>query len=204
MESLNPVQRRIHQAALRLFAEKGIAQVNISDLAQEAGVARGTIYNNVETIEKLFEQVASQLSAEMHQRVKKSFDDIADPAQRLANGIRFFIRRTHEEPQWGLFMSRFAMSSSALRELFYSQATADVLMGLSAGRYTFRQNQMLSVITMIACSVLGSMFLVLEGHKTWREAGADTAELVLRALGVSPEEAQSLAMTELPILPASD
>ena len=40
METLNPVQRRIHQAALRLFAEKGASQVNISDLAQEAGVAR--------------------------------------------------------------------------------------------------------------------------------------------------------------------
>ena len=99
MESLNPVQRRIHQAALRLFADKGVNQVNISDLAQEAGVARGTIYNNVESVEQLFRQVASQLSKEMHQRVSKSFVEVQDPAQRLANGIRFFIRRTHEEPQ---------------------------------------------------------------------------------------------------------
>ncbi|BBP77912.1 TetR/AcrR family transcriptional regulator [Pseudomonas gingeri NCPPB 3146 = LMG 5327] len=203
MESLNPVQRRIHQAALRLFAEKGISQVNISDLAQEAGVARGTIYNNVETMDKLFEQVASQLSADMHQRVKKSIDSLEDPAQRLANGIRLFIRRTHEEPHWGAFMSRFALSNLALREMFSSQAVPDLIHGLGIGRYHFRQEQMVTIISFIASSVLGSMFLVLEGLKTWRDAGTDTAELILRALGVSIEDARVLATVELPPLPPS-
>nr|WP_218169416.1 TetR/AcrR family transcriptional regulator [Pseudomonas gingeri] len=200
---MNPVQRRIHQAALRLFAEKGISQVNISDLAQEAGVARGTIYNNVETMDKLFEQVASQLSADMHQRVKKSIDSLEDPAQRLANGIRLFIRRTHEEPHWGAFMSRFALSNLALREMFSSQAVPDLIHGLGIGRYQFRQEQMVTIISFIASSVLGSMFLVLEGLKTWRDAGTDTAELILRALGVSIEDARVLATVELPPLPPS-
>ncbi|MDC7824197.1 TetR/AcrR family transcriptional regulator [Pseudomonas sp. BLCC-B13] len=204
MESLNPVQRRIHQAALRLFADKGVNQVNISDLAQEAGVARGTIYNNVESVEQLFRQVASQLSKEMHQRVSKSFAEVQDPAQRLANGIRFFIRRTHEEPQWGAFLSRFAMSDSTLREMFYSQATIDLMTGLQAGRYQFRQEQMVSVISLISGSTLAAMFLVIEGLKTWREAGSDTAELILRSLGLSSEEARSLATIELPPLPTAD
>lgn len=204
MESLNPVQRRIHQAALRLFADKGVNQVNISDLAQEAGVARGTIYNNVESVEQLFRQVASQLSKEMHQRVSKSFAEVQDPAQRLANGTRFFIRRTHEEPQWGAFLSRFAMSDSTLREMFYSQATIDLMTGLQAGRYQFRQEQMVSVISLISGSTLAAMFLVIEGLKTWREAGSDTAELILRSLGLSSEEARSLATIELPPLPTAD
>ena len=204
MEDPNPVQRRIHQAALRLFAEKGISQVNISDLAQEAGVARGTVYNNVENIEQLFRQVASQLSKEMHQRVSRSFAELQDPAERLANGIRFFIRRTHEEPQWGAFLNRFAMSDSALREMFYSQATTDLLSGLQGGRYRFRQEQLVTVISLLASATLGAMFLVIEGLKTWRDAGTDTAELVLRALGVEEAEARRLATLDLPPLAARD
>ncbi|WP_285961783.1 TetR/AcrR family transcriptional regulator [Pseudomonas tohonis] len=204
MEALNPVQRRIHQAALRLFAEKGVSQVNVSDLAQEAGVARGTIYNNMESVESLFEKVSSHLSGEMHQRVTRSFGDITDPAQRLAHGIRFFIRRTHEEPHWGAFINRFALNNSSLREMWYGPPTMDVLNGLSVGRYSFRQEQLATVISMIAGSVLGSMFLVLEGHKTWRDAGSDTAELVLRALGISAEEARTLATAELPALATLD
>lgn len=201
MDSLNPVQRRIHQAALRLFAEKGISQINISDLAQEAGVARGTIYNNIETMETLFEQVASQLSAEMHERAKASVLSLEDPAQRLANGIRFFVRRAHEEPYWGAFMCRFAISNESLRGMFYSQATVDLLQGLGSGRYQFRQEQMVSVLTVIATGVLGAMMLVREGLKTWREAGSDTAEIMLRALGIAAEEARQLATTDLPPLP---
>jgi AcrR family transcriptional regulator len=85
METLNPTQRRIHQAAFRLFAEKGTSQVNILDLAQEAGVARGTVYSNIESMEGLFEAVASHLAREMHERVNKSFDSLSDPAQRTVH-----------------------------------------------------------------------------------------------------------------------
>lgn len=201
MENLTPTQRRIHQAAFRLFASKGAPQVNILDLAQEAGVARGTIYSNIESLEALHDAVASHLAREMHDRVKKSFDSIADPAQRLANGIRMFIRRAHEDPQWGAFIYKFAMSSSALREMFISQASIDLLNGLASGRYKFQKAQLLSVITFISGSVLGSIFLVLEGHRTWRESGTDTAELILRSLGVSEDEARWLATKELPELP---
>lgn len=204
MESLNPVQRRIHQAALRLFAERGAIDLSISDLALEAGVARGTIYNNVPSMEQLFEAVAAHLAAEMHERVRRSFETLVDPAHRLANGIRFFIRRAHEEPQWGTFIHRFAMSNASLREMFTSQATKDLLDGLASGRYSFRQDQLLSVITLISSTALGAMFLVLEGHKTWRDAGTDTAEFVLRALGVPADEAGRLATEKLPALPTID
>ncbi|HBP4632899.1 TPA: TetR/AcrR family transcriptional regulator [Pseudomonas aeruginosa] len=204
MSRPNQAQRRIHQAALRLFAEKGVTQLTISDLAEEAGVARGTIYNNVDTMDQLFEQVASQMSAEMHQRVAMSFATLEDPAERLSRGMRYFIRRTHEEPHWGTFLTRFAMSHSAMREMLYSQVTIDLLQGLKQDRYQIRQENLPSVISLIASSTLGAMFLVLEGIKTWRDAGSETVELVLRALGIPAEEAQRLANLELPPLPAMD
>ena len=59
MAALNPAQQRIHAAALKLFAERGVTQVNVSDLAQAAGVARGTIYNNLSNPDGLFEEVAA-------------------------------------------------------------------------------------------------------------------------------------------------
>ena len=57
---------------------------------------------------------------------------------------------------------------------------------------------------MIAGSVQAAMMLVLEGHKTWRDAGADTAELLLKALGIDAIEARALSATELPPLPMVD
>ncbi len=203
-EAMNPALKRIHRAALSLFAEKGAGQVNVSELAQAAGVARGTIYNNLNSTDLLFEQVASQLEAEMHQRIAKSFDLVTDPAQRLSIGIRFFIRRAHEEPEWGRFFVRFAFSTLALRSLWTGQPALDLKNGLDQQRYTFPREQLATVLAMASGSVLAAMVLVLEGHKTWREAGSDTAELILKALGIENAEARALSRLELPPLPAID
>ncbi|WIE49826.1 TetR/AcrR family transcriptional regulator [Pseudomonas sp. GM17] len=201
---MSAIQKRIHEAALRLFAEKQIADVNISELAQAAGLARNTIYKNLDSINSVFEIVASELAAEMNERVDKSAAPGLDPAQRTANGIRFYIRRAHEEPHWGSFLVRYAASHASMQKLWEGPPVRDVLAGLSSQRYSFRQEQLMSVIGMLAGSVLGAISLVLQGHKTWRDAGADTAELVLRALGVPPDEARAFATEPLPALPSLD
>ena len=59
---MNAAQKRIHEAALKLFAQKGTTEISVSELAQAANVARGTIYNNLEQPEHLFQQVAAQLA----------------------------------------------------------------------------------------------------------------------------------------------
>ncbi|RZL03423.1 MAG: TetR/AcrR family transcriptional regulator [Rubrivivax sp.] len=194
-------QERIHQAALRFFAERGVTQVNVKELAQAAGVARGTIYAHVREPEGLFEAVAGQLAAEMNERVALSFQGLVDPAHRLANGIRFYVRRAHEEPDWGRFINRFGFANPSLQQMWNGQPVQDLMNGVLEGRYRFQTAQLPSVVGLVAGAVLGAILVVLEGHQTWRAAGSDTAELVLIALGVHPYEAKSLATQELPALP---
>ena len=202
--AMNPAQKRIHQAAMRLLAERDVSQVSIRELALAAGVARRTIYNNQISTESMFDDVAGQMEAEMRQRVQKSLVTTDDPAQRLANAMRFFIRRAYEEPDWGRFFVRFAHSARSLRELLNGQAAQDLFTGLDQGRYQFHREQLQSVLAIISGSVHAAMILVVEGHKSWREAGADTAELVLRALGIEAAEARTIATQELPPLSAID
>lgn len=201
MEPITPALARIHRAAMELFAEKGQTVVTVSELAQAAGIARGTIYNNVPSPETLFESVGAQLAKEMNERIVASFEATTEAHQRLANGIRHYVRRAHEEPHWGRFINRFAFSHEAIRGMWSGPPMRDVLNGLAQRRYDFRPEQLPSVIAVIAGAVLASMFLVLEGHRTWRDAGSDTAELVLRGLGVDAETARRVATAELPPLP---
>ncbi|MCV9963223.1 hypothetical protein OIU34_15040 [Pararhizobium sp. BT-229] len=53
---------------------------------------------------------------------------------------------------------------------------------------------------MIAGTGLAALSLALPGHKTWRDAGSDAPEFVLRALEIEPEEARRIANLELPPL----
>ena len=200
---MNQAQRRIHDAAIRLFADRGNDRVSVSDLATEAGVARGTIYNNIESPEHLFEQVAAQLATEMHERVT-TIEQSSDPALRLANDIRFFVRRAHEEPQWGWFVYRFGVSNESLRDLLNGTPMRALSKGIDRHRYQLREDLLPGAMAMIAGTTLTAMWMVLEGHQTWRQAGSAASELVLRSFGIPPDEAHQIAHTELPPLPDVD
>lgn len=194
---------RLHQAALRLFAERGVTQLTVSELADAAGVARGTVYNNLKNVESLFEDVAAQLMSEMQGRIAKSLSETTDLPQALADGIRFFVRRAHEEPNWGRFLVRFGATTPTLRGLLGGAPAVLLQKGVEQKRFHLRPDQLVSVVGAISGSVLAAMALVLEGHRTWRDAGADTAEFCLRALGVPVEQARSHATAALPLLAAA-
>jgi AcrR family transcriptional regulator len=201
-EPLTTAQSKLHEAALRLFATTGANRVSVSELADAAGVARGTIYNNLVDVDSLFEVVAARLAEEMHQRASHSFQDVDDPAHRLAIGIRLFIRRANDEPHWGRFLARFGLSSASLRGLWTGPPMEDVLHGVSTGRYELRRAAVPSALASVGGAVLSTICLVLEGHQAWTHAGSDVAELTLRSLGIKPAEARRLARTKLPPLAA--
>ena len=200
MPALTAAQRRLHKAALQLFAERGVTQVNVGELAQAAGVARGTVYNNLSDLNGLFSNIATELAVEMSEGIAVSVRDLEDPAQRVANGIRFCSRRAHEEPHWGRFICRFALSNSSLQQIWTGQPVVDLLEGLGKGRFHFQQEQLVSVLALMAGAVLSSIFLVLEGRKAWRESGSDAAEFFLVAIGIPRAEAQAISRADLPEL----
>lgn len=197
---MTAARRRMREAAIRLFAEKGSTQVSMSELAQAAGVARGTAHNNLESPDAFFREIASELADEMNDRITLSSEGVGEPARRLALAIRFYIRRAHEEPDWGRFLLRFAISEQALQAFWLGQPVQDLANGQQSGAFQFRPDQIPSAISFIAGSVLGAIMLVLDGHRTWRDAGQDAVEFALRAIGVPGGAARDLAISDVPPL----
>lgn len=203
----NTARRRIHEAALRLYATRGGTDLTIRELASEAGVARGTVYHYIQTAGTLFEHVAEQTTSEMFRRVHKSVSAIpeaADPAARLAIGIRLHVRRAHEEPHWGRFISSFGLRGKVLQELWDSVPMQYLITGIQAGQFQSQPERLRTTMSLIAAVVAGAVQLVSMGHETWRNAGARAVEFVLQALGVPAATASSLANQELPPLLPDD
>jgi AcrR family transcriptional regulator len=199
---MNQIRRRIHAAAIGLFAKHGVTHVNVSELAAAAGVARGTIYSHVPDIDQLFEDVAAQLIREMTARLMLGFAGLDDPAQRLSLAVRQYIRRAHEEPTWGRFMTRFGLSHAGLQAIWTTEPAANLREGAASGRYKITATQLPAMIAMLTGATLATMLQVLDGHGTWRDIGTDTAELLLVALGIDRAEARMIATTDAPPLPA--
>ena len=200
MTSSSLTRRRIEQAAMELFAHRGIEALNVSELAQTANMARGTVYNNIDAPEKLLESIAARLGIEMHERVVASYAETDDAAVKLAIGIRQFVRRAHDEPSWGRFVVRFSFNHESSDGMLANAPADDLLAGLKAGRYSFDTDEFMAVISMISGTTLASMFSVLEGYVAWRDAGQSAAALVLRGLGVEAREARTISCAPLPLL----
>ncbi len=200
--AVTSTDQRINAAAVRLFTEKGATQVTISELANEARVARGTLYRNIDSIEQIFDKVVAAFNAEMHERVSRTFVGIDDAAVRLANGVRLWVRYAHENPAMGRFAVRFALTEQSLRVLFTGPPMRDVSEGVAVGRYHVDESTTPGIASLVIGATVSAMWMVLEGHQTWREAGSSTAELLLRALGIDPAEAHQISIAQLPPLPA--
>jgi len=198
---MNAARKRIHATAMKLFGDLGVTRVSISELAAAAGMARGTIYANVDNIDGLFEEVAAQLIYEMMHRVVASFPDDKDPARNLSIGVRQYIKRAHDEPAWGRFMSRFGLSNVSLQAVWVTDPVANLRAGIASGRYKIQEAQLPSMVGLLTGGTLAAMLPVLEGHGTWRDIASDTAELMLLAVGLPRREARTLARSELPRLP---
>ena len=136
----------------------------------------------------------------MHRRVSASFAGIDDPAARLATGLRLWIRHAYENPTIGRFAVKFGMSEESLRAVMTGPPMHDINAGIAAGRYDIGALSVDSIASLVVGATVSGMWMVLEGHQTWREAGSSTAELVLRAMGIEPKEACEIAMAELPRL----
>jgi AcrR family transcriptional regulator len=195
-----PTDQRISDAAVRLFVEKGTTQVTISELAQAANVARGTLYRNIGSVEGLFDRIVGQLSADMHRRVAGSFAGIDDPPARLATGVRLWVRYAHENPTVGRLAVRFGLSEESLRAWMTGPPLSDIKAGVAAGRFDIGPMSVDSIASLVLGATVSAMWMVLDGLQTWREAGSSTAELVLRAMGIAPAEAHEICMAELPPL----
>ena len=195
-----PTDQRISEAAFRLFVEKGTTQLTVSELAQAANVARGTLYRNVGSMNDLFDRVVAEVSVDLHQRVSESFAGIDDPAARLATGLRLWVRYAYENPTFGRFAVRFGLSEESLRAVMAGPPMRDINAGVAGGRYDLGSVSVDSIASMVLGATVSAMWVVLEGHQTWREAGSSTAELVLRAMGIQAAEAREIAMAELPRL----
>lgn len=88
---------------------------------------------------------------------------------------------------------------SSLRAIFTGPPMRDVSTGIAEGRLRVDETMAPAIASLIG-STVSSMWMVLEGHQTWREAGSSTTELLLRALGIDPDEARAISTAALPAI----
>ncbi|MEW5909185.1 MAG: TetR/AcrR family transcriptional regulator [Thermodesulfobacteriota bacterium] len=76
-------ERRIAQAALRLFSTKGYRAASVDRIAEEAGVGKGTIYEYYDSKSDIFLAATKEWMMEFQEKFQSRLSEIEDPVEQL-------------------------------------------------------------------------------------------------------------------------
>lgn len=82
---------RILQAAVRLFARRGIADTKMEDVAKAAGIAKGTIYEYFKSRDELLHLSFNYLLVLMNTLVRKRMSETEDPREKIKAGFLAYL-----------------------------------------------------------------------------------------------------------------
>ena len=97
-------QERIDQAALALFAEKGVDRTTISDIAAGARIAEGTIYRHYSSKDELIWGLFSANYVELAWRLERLQAEVPDLRGKLEVMVQTFCAMFEREPDMFSFL----------------------------------------------------------------------------------------------------
>lgn len=199
--TLSPVRARTRSAlldaALHLFAKKGVGATAIHEIAEEAGVSNGSFYNYFRTREEVVDAGARLLAKRLTDDISASYVDVEDPAERVAIGSRRFMLKALAEPEWGAAVLRVWNSTPLMAQRVSDAALKDLRAARRSGRFSFTNER--AAVDLLQGTVLAGMRTLLDGRAGQGHPEA-VAMMVLRGLGLPSAEAKEIARRPLPPL----
>jgi AcrR family transcriptional regulator len=190
-------RRSLVDAALRLLARKELGEIALLDVAAEAEVSNGTIYNYFRTRDEVLEAVGVTLADEFSDAIAALSSNVHSGAQRLSIGVRMFIRRAADDHQWANALLRIIHLDQAMRSRLADRLLDDLREGRREGVLTFEEEGI--ALDMVVSCTTGAMRSVVEGRAV-AEHDVRVAEMILKALGVTPARTRKITGLPLPAI----
>jgi len=92
-------RRRIIDAAVEVFALKGFFGARVSEIAEAAGVADGTIYLYFRSKDDILISLFEEKMAEINRRFASLLSEVDDPTEKLHRYVVEHLRLVSEQPK---------------------------------------------------------------------------------------------------------
>lgn len=115
-------------AAFRLIARQGYENTSIAQIAKEAGVSKGLMYNYFESKEALLEQMVNGALSEGDQIIGRLIDP--RPEKTLENLFRWYFKELRDRPDYWRLMTELTFKIDKFT--FVHDIARDKMMGYVA------------------------------------------------------------------------
>lgn len=181
-------RRQLLEAGIRALAAHGEA-LTVSDVVAEAEVSNGTFYNYFVDREALIDALAEHLVRSL--AASAAAEPIDDPALRFAVATSRVLRRSLTEPAWGRVVLRLLHRPAVVGDLD-RYLRDDLAEGHAQGRFETGADDATvdQVIGLIVMTIRRIIDIDIDGEPRVPRRAVARA---LRALGIEPAEAKTLA-----------
>lgn len=180
--------------ALKIFAQGGGDALSLNRLADEAGVAHGTVYNHFRTKEELLEGLGIALVEEFSHEIAAASAGLSRGAERVSAGVRSFVCKAQANPELGTSLIKVIRHAEGLRSTLTAYIRRDLQEGVSQGDFRIASEEM--AIAMVVAGTTGIISTLVEGNVV-DTPDTVAAEMILLALGMSADQAQQIAARPL-------
>ncbi|OEJ23475.1 TetR family transcriptional regulator [Streptomyces agglomeratus] len=190
-------RRALVRAARQILAETGDTSASIQVIAERADVGFGSFYNHFESKVELFDAAVVDALEEFGQAIDERLRGTDDPAELVAVGLRLSLRMVDSHPELMQVLRHRGLGHVHSDTGLAPRALRDLERGVASGRFV-------AVDPTVALSALGGSLLSLVELRFARpeldadDAASGLAEMVLRMLGVPPDDARDVARRPLP------
>lgn len=189
---------RLVSAARTLIAASGPEAVTIAQITEAADLGIGTFYNYFATRDDIITAVITDTVESMGQRLDRMTEHMADPAEVFASSLRHLMGTAITDPVWAWFVVKIGAAHPALIGILGPRATRDLRRGIDEGRFEIAN------LAMTADVVFGALLAAIQSYLASDRSGdqpAEYAELNLRMVGLSRDDAAEVCRRPLPTLP---
>jgi AcrR family transcriptional regulator len=182
------------EAAQRLFSARSIEGVSIDDIAKEADVAKGSLYNHFESKEALAEELFSMVRGHVAELLATAIDQTAPPPERLVQGAFVIVRFAIDHPESVAALIKLSPELLDDKAPLNVQARRIIIEGLETGHFKGIPSDSATLL------MVGAMLVMLQDSidrsKSVTRLIARFIPLmagVLKALGVESDSAAAAA-----------
>jgi len=176
------------EAARILLTSRSIASVTVEDVTRQAGTSKGAFYSHFSRLEDLWTAVAAELARVFDEVARASRTAVIDPVEGIAAGCAAFIDEAQRNPPWGALIAHGLWAFPTVAFTARERLTEDL-------RRAQSQDRLASFSEEVGFDlVVGVVIQAMRSASEARLSPSDVPDVVqgiLRALGITPKDAES-------------
>lgn len=181
---------RLLDAAVMLFATKGVDGTSVLEITKEAGAANGTFYNYFNDKAEIVEVIYQRITDTLVRDIISYLDGIDDPLDQVALGTIWFLDAVSRDPHWGSMLAGMLEKDTPFREISSGAIRKYVARGCARGLFVV--DGLPSLIDFNVSLLVGAIRRRMELADDASDLALQAAEIQLRMLGMKVEDAHAI------------